>query len=275
MLELYNPTGLYNFSEIEGTHLSEKTDDDVKIITRDRVVTMPVYPSVILNKFKNAEKLELTNSIFETIEVNAFESCKNLLYLDFSNNKFKRLENDLLRNCRNLTLLSFYSNEVSKIDENAFINLSSVQTLILSYNPIEHLSKNIFKPLISLIRLDANYMKLKIIHSYSFGGHRFFTTFNLIGNQINAFDEKIIDNTAIDFIDVRSNACVNGQLKDTSIMRASLRAALRICIQNYNTVSIKNATLLITETIARNSNVKQEFNSKIKGNVRKITGSDQ
>ena len=236
-MEIYNPTGLKNFTAVEGIHLSEKTDEDVKYITRDRVVSMPNYPSIILRKFRNTEKLELTNSIFERIDDNAFQFCKNLLHLDFGFNKFKRMEDNLFKNCKDLTYLSLLRNEISDISEYAFSNLTSLSVLILSHNPIESFSKNIFKPLTSLVRLDADYMKLKVLHSNSFGGHRYFTTFSLVGNLINAFDEAIIDITAINFLDVRANVCVNAQLKDATILRSALRSSLSTCIRNYNTLT--------------------------------------
>lgn len=235
-MDIYNPSGLKIFGNIEGTHLPNKTDEDVTHITCDRVVAMPNYPAIILKKFRNLEKLELHNSIFESCDENSFLYCKNLLYLDFGYNKFKRLEDNVFKNCKSLTHLSFLGNQITYISEFSFSNLTTLSVLILSGNPLESFAKNIFKPLSGLTRLEAFSLKLKVVHANSFGGHRFLKNIILHSNQINAFDETIIDITAVNLLDVRNNVCVNFNLNDPTILRTSIRAHMKTCFQNYKSL---------------------------------------
>lgn len=241
-IEIYNPTGLKIFNSIEGVHLENKTDEDVTYIPRDRVVTMPNYPAIILRKFRNTEKLELANSIFERMDDKAFQYCRNLLHLDFSYNKFYRLEDNVFKNCKNLTYLNFLGNQITEISGFAFSNLTTLSTLILSSNPLESFTKNIFKPLVSLTLLDANSMKLKVVHSDSFGGHRFLTTIFMHRNQINAFDERIIDNTAVNLISLAYNPCMNfySTISDTSVLRTNMKSLISKCFQNYKNLTSGN-----------------------------------
>lgn len=248
-LEIYNPNRFNNFTNIEGTHLSEKSDRDVKYITRNKIVSSSAYPSVICEKFKNIEKIEITYSIFEEIDENAFRNCTDLTYLDFGYNKINSLSDKLFRNSQKLTFLSLYNNKISEIGENTFENLQELTLLSLSYNPIERFPKNVFKPLINLARLNADYMNLKVLDSNSFGGHRFLTILSLIGNQINAFDERIIDNTAISTLDLRANLCINNQVNDATVLRNSMRSLLQICTRNFRTLTTSKLIIFILKIL--------------------------
>jgi len=66
-LMIFNPNGLDNFTKIEGTHLSGYSDGHVTHITRGKIISSPILPSIICEKFKNIQKIVFTPSEIEKI----------------------------------------------------------------------------------------------------------------------------------------------------------------------------------------------------------------
>jgi hypothetical protein len=52
-------------------------------------------------------------------------------------------------------------------------------------------------------------------------------------NQINAIDEKLIDNSGLEWIDTRNNSCSSKEIADDSTNRDTMRAELRVCFENF------------------------------------------
>lgn len=216
LLETFDPNGFNNFTDIEGIHLAGKTDDDVKYVTRGRIFEAVIFSSLVFKKFKNVEKFEITQTKIEKFEENVFQECKKLQHLDISYNK------------------------ISKIMDDTFSGLNSLVRLYLSGNLIENFPQNIFKPLINLVSLEIDHLKLKILHSNSFGVHRSLTKLNLQYNKIDAFDEKIIDFTAISTLNMYGNLCVSRDISDYSMTRNSMRSYLQKCFQNFKNLTAGN-----------------------------------
>jgi len=69
------------------------------------------------------------------------------------------------------------------------------------------------------VKLYAEFTNLEVISYDSFLVHPFLEYIYLPNNQIDAIDEKVIDNTAVITIDMRNNTCANTSISDSSILR--------------------------------------------------------
>jgi len=208
-LTIYNPYGLNNFTVVNGTHLSGKTNALVKYIFNDQIFVTPNIPTIICKQFQNLAFIAFGSTKIEKLDENSFSECKALSDIDLA------------------------SNQISQIGENTFNRASNVQFINFHNNPIKNFPKNVFKPLTNLIQLNSMVTNLSVIHSDSFGFHLNFKYLYLNNNQIDAFDERLIDKTAVSLIDMTDNICANKLVNDTTIARESMRLALKKCFQNY------------------------------------------
>ncbi|KAL7043576.1 hypothetical protein ACKWTF_001584 [Chironomus riparius] len=158
-LAIYNPNGLDNFTDVTGTHLPEKSDDDVQFISIRMIPITPIFPSIICEKFKNLNTLNIHSAGLQTIDDKAFENCKNITILDiYANNMLNRIdENSFIENLE-LKKLQIKVTNLSSLPENIFKNQHKLENLWLSVNKFIDLPKNIFKPLKNLrtIALNSN-----------------------------------------------------------------------------------------------------------------------
>ncbi|KAL7043523.1 hypothetical protein ACKWTF_001553 [Chironomus riparius] len=61
-------------------------------------------------------------------------------------------------------------------------------------------------------------------------------------NQINAIDERMIDLTGVEIIDMNDNVCASGRIIDDSATRQSMRNALQRCFDNYKALFPETTT---------------------------------
>jgi len=256
-LKITNPNGFNNFTAINGTHLTGMADNDVKIIISNSQSNTLNVPSIICEKFKNAETINLYLSKIRRIDDYSFEKCKKLLYLELISNlitvidedafeenvnlqklyiglnPITDLPEDLFEPLKNLTVLSFSRSEISILRPEWFEPLGNLKTLSIYENPIEIFPKKIFEPLKNLSVLYSYKCNLKEIHSDSFGVHPYLKTISFHLNQIDAIDERIIDNTNVTNFYMTMNLCADVNITDTSASRESMRTALKTCFENY------------------------------------------
>ena len=258
ILKLINPNGFNNFTTINGTHLTGMTDNDVIVISSNSQSNTQNIPSIICEKFKNTEMIMMYLNNIQRIDDYSFEKCEQLLYLELISNLITEIDEDafeenikleklfiglnplndlpedLFEPLKNLTVLSISRNQITALRPEWFEPLENLQTLWIYENPIEELPKNIFKPLRNLIGLYAYKCNLKEISSESFGIHPQLTTFSFHMNQIEAIDERIIDNTNVTNFYMTTNLCADINITDTSASRQSMRTDLRNCFDNYD-----------------------------------------
>jgi len=237
-LTIYNPNGLNNFTVINGTHLTGKTDALVKYIVRDQIFATPIVPSIICKQFTNLEGIYLYPAKIQKLDKYSFSDCKNVNSISLENNEITQIGQNTFSNCQSLTHVYLYNNKINQLDENSFIGASKVQYLYLNNNPIQNFPKNIFKPLTNLIHFYAYSTNLSVIHSDSFGIHQKLTQLYLQYNQIDAFDERLIDKTTVSLIDMTNNTCADKLINDSGLLRDSMRLALKTCFENYENLTI-------------------------------------
>jgi len=131
----------------------------------------------------------------------------------------------------NLEDLRLSYNNISRIFSDSFESLEKLTYLSLSYNQIEELPKNVFNSLKQLLRIDLYNNKLKVIHS--FGVLPKLTSVYLYNNQIDAFDQDLIDDSGVTRLDMSNNLCANLSIIDSSASRQQMRMQLLKCFENY------------------------------------------
>ena len=259
-LKIFNPYGLNNFTGINGTHLSGMTDEDVRYVYGAAGSNTPNIPSIICDTFKNTQKIEILARGVQIIDEDSFQNCKNLTHLDLKNNKIRQfhknafkenqklnqlllwfneiteLPEDPFSNLQKLVRLDFESNKITKLPENIFNPLTGLDVLYLEKNSIEVLPTNIFSSLKNMTTFWIYGNKLKIVHADSFGLLPKLIFVQMYSNQIDAIDERFINNTGINRFDVRYNLCVSKDISDTTASRGSMRADLMVCFENYEEI---------------------------------------
>lgn len=283
-LTIYNPNGLNNFQNINGTHATGKTDDDVLWVVRATSSNTTNIPSIICTKFKNAQRIDFQTIGIQRVDEDSFKNCTKLTYIELRYNKITQVHEKAFLQNSNLLHLYLWDNLIPAISENLFTNLEKLRTLTLCRNRFQDFPTNIFKPLVNLIEfhLETNQItalkpewfetlekvtyldlhenlveelprnvfsfmtnlatlylfsnKLKIINSNSFSSHPYLTNVFIYTNQIDAIDEKFINNTAVSYLDARNNVCVSKSITDNTVARESMRAELQKCFENFDTI---------------------------------------
>ncbi|XP_070505116.1 uncharacterized protein [Chironomus tepperi] len=208
-------------------------------------------PDNFLKNQTALEELSLTNNQFITFSSNFFDSLSNLYILGLGSNKitaidskwFEKLENlvclGLERNeiievpsnsfasIRYLVELNLSNNRIKMLNSNSFDGLRSLKTLKLDHNKIMELPDNIFLDTENLQELNIGHNKLTVINSISFGKLINFTTLYCHFNEIEGFDEKLIDKTAISDLDMTGNLCADGWNLNWNQIRRNLTKCFR------------------------------------------------
>lgn len=107
--------------------------------------------------------------------------------------------------------------------------------LSLNRNRLTTLPRNIFSSLTNLNDLNIGFNSLTTVHSESFGVLPKFATIYFSNNNVNAFDERIIDNIALTLMRGAINPCIqsNNDVFDDSENKVLIRAFLKRCFDNF------------------------------------------
>ncbi|CAH1710037.1 unnamed protein product [Chironomus riparius] len=232
-MTIQNPDGLNNFTDISGEHLAGRSDYDVQNIIRTISSKSINVPSIICNKFQNTKTFAFGSIGVERVDENTFDGCKELTRLWLYDNKISYLPKNIFDPLVNLEDLAISNNKISSISIEWFTNLVNLEVLYLHNNQIEDIPKKVFRSLKQLSKLYLTSNNLKVIHSESFGMLPNLKEIYIYINQINAIDERMIDLTGVEIIDMNDNVCASGRIIDDSATRQSMRNALQRCFDNY------------------------------------------
>ncbi|XP_070501848.1 phospholipase A2 inhibitor beta-like [Chironomus tepperi] len=191
--------------------------------------------SNIFNPLIQLESLSLSNNKLQSIDSKWFQNLGNLKKLFLNENQISLVPDKSFEFLINLEELGLYSNRNKLLNSNSFAGLHNLKKLFLYNNEISELSHNTFEPLRNLELLSMYSNKLTIIDAASFGVHKNLVTVGLGNNKINQIDEKFIDNTAVNWINMTGNICSNEVLRGTKI-----KVGLKTCFENYKTTKIQH-----------------------------------
>lgn len=208
-LTIDNPDGLNNYAGISGTHVAGFSDVDVLYVYNTVGSISRNVPMIICKQFTRLRRVYLQSAGIQRIDDSSF------------------------RNCANLEYLSFFNNSLSVLEQNSFVGNQNLERLLFVKTDIEELPANIFSPLVRMDTLWILESSLKILHSESFGDLPNLKIAHFNFNQINAIDERLIDNTGIVEVFMPGNVCFGGMVNDGTPTRSHLREVLARCFENY------------------------------------------
>lgn len=187
----------------------------------------------------NLWELQISNNLITDIPEDFFANQRRLNFLLMHNNLISDFSDDTFKTLTNLRELRIDFNQLSRLKHSWFLTLGNLQTLGISGNPIDELPTNILSQLRNLIIFFAGSMNLKVISSESFGLMPNLQVLHFQGNQINAFDEEVIDNTKVIALNMTGNICNSQYMLDVSESRHAIRIAMRTCFLNYRNLAGK------------------------------------
>lgn len=143
--------------EDERSHFEGKTDADVKYAFL-KFEPLNVGLNIILEKFKELEKIELWDSSIDVLHPINF--CSELKSVDFRINNIAELMSDSFSSCSQLQTLILAKNKISTLDPKAFDGLNNLILLDLSFNDINSIPVSLFDQSIKVKTLRINHNKL-------------------------------------------------------------------------------------------------------------------
>lgn len=164
-----------------------------------------------------------------TLGENTFKNQKNLETLMMSDHQLSSLPANIFKSLVNLEKLVIQVNKLKIMNPVWFECLENLEELYLTKNEFSELPKDVFKPLKNLQFLSIGSNFLKVIHSDSFGIHNKLTEIDLTNNEIVAIDERIVDKTAVRWLDMTGNICSQAE----AFVRDEIKEKIKKCIENY------------------------------------------
>lgn len=196
---------------------------------------LKTLPRNLLRNVTLLETLYLYTNQLEELADDTFSSLVNLKGLFMYSNKLSSMSSNIFSALVNVEKISLDNNRFTVLNPSWFANMAKLEYLYFHLNQIVDLPQNIFSSLVNLKVLHIYNDNLTVIHSDSFSLHPNFVEFAFSGNNLHAFDERLIDNTALTTIRPGYNPCVltNDIVNDYTQERTLIRAALERCFENY------------------------------------------
>jgi len=164
---------------------------------------------------------------------NIFINQHFLEVLNLGYNQITDMPGNIFRSLRKLKQLYLPANKIADLKVEWFESLENLESLFLDNNEIQDLPVNVFSHLTSLTEVHLYKNRLKVIYSDSFGTLIRLNSIRLDENEIIAVDEKLIDNTRVNSIDMTMNFCADKIIVDNTVMRLSLKMELAQCFKHY------------------------------------------
>jgi hypothetical protein len=118
----------------EGTHLSQKTNDDVGYFYLNEAPNINYFPENLHNVFKNLEYITAGNSKLRQITQNDLKHFPMLKYLYLAGNQLKTISADVFEYNLELEVVRLYSNQIAHIGPTTFTMLTKLRDLDLDPN---------------------------------------------------------------------------------------------------------------------------------------------
>lgn len=174
--------------------------------------------SVLLENFKGAKTLIITQAQTTNIPQKIINRFPPLDKLDLSKNSFTELNFDDIENTlTTLAVLDVSSNNITTLKSNVFAKTTNLKELYLSRNQISTLASTVFFSLSKLVTLDISHNQIKtIVQDNTFGLLRNLRYIYLNHNGITRLRTSFANVTSLVELDVSHN-----DLKDWSLTFAS------------------------------------------------------
>lgn len=115
-------------TEVSGTHLEGKNNEDVKAFVIRNQTTITKIPEGIEKFFADLELFIWEFGHISTIDSSTFKPFPNLVFIDLGNNRLVTLNSNLFQHTRKLRVISFAGNLLEQVGHDLLTGLTGVQT---------------------------------------------------------------------------------------------------------------------------------------------------
>ncbi|XP_070495311.1 leucine-rich repeat-containing protein 15-like [Chironomus tepperi] len=189
-LNIQNPTGLDDFTEIGGTHLEGRTNADVTGLYLEFVSRTINFPRIICSQFPNLEHINYSAMDVVEINENTFSGCQNLAWLRLWYNEIEVIHERAFASNTRLSYLDLDRNQLTTLPENVFLGLANLDELELSNNPFISIPSGLFNPLISLRALYLIQVRINSLNPDWFAPLGSLEVLSVYGNNITVWPEN-------------------------------------------------------------------------------------
>ncbi|KAL7051781.1 hypothetical protein ACKWTF_004621 [Chironomus riparius] len=189
-LEIQNPSGVDDFTEISGTHLEGRTNADVTgllLTISSRTIN---FPRIICSQFTNMLHINYAHMSIVEVTQNTFSGCPNLEWLRLWNNTIEQVHEQAFANNSRLKYLNLDKNRLTTLPENLFRNLVNLEQLQMSNNPFSFIPSRLFRPLTNLQRLYLIQSNINVVNPEWFATLNNLFQLTLYGNNITSWPEN-------------------------------------------------------------------------------------
>lgn len=162
-LTIDNPNGFDDFTEIGGTHMEGKTDDDVLQI-EIRSGTSSIIPRIVCDSFKFIDSITMKgNRGIQRYTENTLSGCINLKDIYLQGNPIAEIHPHFLRNNINLNSVILSNLLVASLPEELFSTTTNIISILILYSHfLTDFPVNLFKntPLLQYLIVDSNALKI-------------------------------------------------------------------------------------------------------------------
>jgi Leucine-rich repeat (LRR) protein len=144
------------------------------------------------NGLLQLKSLELQNNLITKLSGNAFSPLKKLKEINLSENKIEQIDGNVFSGASKLEFLNFGDNKIKNLPANLFANQQNLTIVFMQNNQIEKLPKTLFAGCTALMELRFDNNQIKEIPKGFFENNKKFKLFNMMKNQIETFDGKIL-----------------------------------------------------------------------------------
>lgn len=231
-LTIQNPNGLNNFQTINGTHLVNKSDDDVTRIYKTSGSVTKNIPSIICEKFKNLLHIDLEQIQIQMVDENSFSGCKKIQHITLTSNRITEVNENAFKQNSELNFLSLWQNQLSNLSETIFSNQQKLGLLWLDINQFQDFPDKIFHPLINLYELHLDTNQLTSIKIEWFETLEKLTVLALERNKIEELPRNVFSPLKI----LNTLALFNNNIKIIHSDSFSVHPSLEIVNLNNNQI---------------------------------------
>jgi Leucine rich repeat len=120
--------------EVSGSHMTEKTNSDVKTITVQYQVNLLQMPKNIETFFPNLIRIQFWNGNISSISVDDLKAFPNLQVLSFGVNLLTSLDGNLFIYNPKLQWISFSGNKITNVGYDLLLGLDELRTVNFNFN---------------------------------------------------------------------------------------------------------------------------------------------
>lgn len=177
-----------------GSHLSEKTDQDVEIIVFFNG-TMFFIPSGVGRMFKNVKEFIVYPDLStKRLGPSHFQSLENLIDLWIANNEITILDYDSLKDLKQLKNFTLQdNNKLEILPRNLFRNNLLLESVYLNRNSLKTIDESTFVTNEKLIDVWLQMNELKVLPKNLFRNNLLLEIVSIYNNSLTAIDETIFE----------------------------------------------------------------------------------